>query len=301
MFERFTERARRAMFYAEEFAAWNGEFYISTEHLLRGVLKEPSEQLINLFTEFKIDISKVIKDTQDSFIIPVVDLEKITKRRPALTPRTKRSVDMAYDEARQMNLYYPHDTHLFLGLLREGSGLAGRILKDNGFEFSTVKQFLNSQNMLNSQNDMMQKDDFVKKMKSSTLEYSKEVRLINANEFLEEMHATSKTDNMVPMVSIVDGINKAKTYPTLINNKEADNLRFVWNYHFADLVCILSDGKNFHIDMGRINNSGVNGVSKPFRAYCGTEWLGDFISEDDAKNAVEASVRDALNLIIERH
>lgn len=299
MFERFTERARKAMFYAEEFAAWNGELYVSTEHLLRGVLKEPSEQLINLFTEFKIDISKVIKETQDSFI--PVDLEKITQGRPALTPRTKRSVDMACDEARQMNLYYPHDTHLFLGLLREGSGLAGRILKDSGFEFSTVKQFFNSQNMLNSQNDVMQRDDFVKKMKSSTVEYSTEVRLINANEFLEEMHAISKTDNMVPMVSIVEGINRAKTYPTLINNKEADNLRFVWNYHFADLVCILSNGKNFHIDMGRINNSDFHGVSKSFRAYCGTEWLGDFISEDDAKNAVEASVRDELNLIIERH
>lgn len=300
VFERFTERARKAIFYAEEYALNSDGVYVSTEHLLLGLLKQPSEQLMGVFREFEIDINKVIKETKDSLSSLVVSPKSIAT--PTLTPRTKRSVDIAYDEARQMNLCCPHDTHLFLGLLREnGCCAAGKILKNNGFEFSTVKQFFNNQNILNSQNDVMQKNDFVKKLKSSTAEYSEEVRLINANEFLEEMHATSKVDNMVSMLSIVEGINKAKTYPTLIKNREADGLRFVWDYHFANLTCVLSNGKNFHIDMGHINHSDGNNASKPFRAYCGTEWLGDFISEDDAKNAIEASVRDALNLIIERH
>src|SRR6185369_11868651 len=57
-----------------------------------------------------------------------------------LTPRAKRVIDLAYEEARQLNNNYIGTEHLLLGLIREGDGLAARVLKQEGAEYDTTKE-----------------------------------------------------------------------------------------------------------------------------------------------------------------
>lgn len=147
MWTRFTERARKVIFFAHEEAAQLNEHYVSTEHLLLGVLKDPSEQLKFLLDEF--DDSRnpgfVVKRIRAEITTHILQKGAPRNKRTeemALTPRAKRAIDLAYDEVRSMGVNYLHDTHLFLGLLRERDGLAGQVLAKCEFDLHRSREFL---------------------------------------------------------------------------------------------------------------------------------------------------------------
>lgn len=144
MWARFTERARKACFFAQADALELKENYVSTEHLLLGVLKDPSEQLKSLF----IHSGKTIDDVRTEIKNQMPRTAPIRKGSEdmTLTPRAKRVIDLAYDEVRQMQTNYLHDFHLFLGLLREADGLAGQVLNKMGFDLHDSREFLSCWN-----------------------------------------------------------------------------------------------------------------------------------------------------------
>jgi ATP-dependent Clp protease ATP-binding subunit ClpC len=135
MWQRFTERARKVVFYAQEEAAKFGEGYVSTEHLLLGIIREPSPTVQLMLDYMKVTPARIRAEVERQ--LPRGDARN--GHDMSLTPRAKRVVDLAYDEARLDNKQNLCDHHLFLGLMREGDGLAGRVLAKLGFELSQCR------------------------------------------------------------------------------------------------------------------------------------------------------------------
>ena len=136
MWQRFTERARKVVFYAQEEAQKFGEGYVSTEHLLLGLVRESDSVAARVLERLGVSLNRVR-----------VEVEKQLPRgdaRPSqdmtLTPRAKRVIDLAYDEARNLNNNYIGTEHLLLGLIREGDGLAGRVLAKLGVELERARR-----------------------------------------------------------------------------------------------------------------------------------------------------------------
>ena len=138
MWQRFSERARKVVFYAQEEAQKFGEGYVSTEHLLLGILREDHSSAGQVLTAAGISAIKVRLAVESQ-------LPKGDARPPqdmTLTPRAKRVIDLAYDEARHLNHNYIGTEHLLLGLIREGDGLAGRVLAKFGAELEAIREIV---------------------------------------------------------------------------------------------------------------------------------------------------------------
>jgi len=136
MWQRFTERARKVVFFAQEEAARLGENYVSTEHMLLGLLREPDSVAGRLLVRLGLD-PEVIR----------VDVDRQSAHGDGrlgqdmqLTPRAKRVIDLAYDEAKLLNNNYIGTEHLLLGLIREDEGLAGRVLVKAGAELGATRE-----------------------------------------------------------------------------------------------------------------------------------------------------------------
>src|SRR5579872_5856839 len=136
MWQRFTERARRVVFFAQEEAMRLGDQYVSTEHLLLGLIRENDSVAAQVLDRLGVSLGRIRSEIE----------RQVTQgdRRPGsdmqLTPRAKRVIDLAYDEARQLNNNYIGTEHLLLGLIREGEGLAGRVLAKLGVDLERTRR-----------------------------------------------------------------------------------------------------------------------------------------------------------------
>lgn len=143
MWQRFTEMARKAVFYAQEEAEKYGEGYVSTEHLLLGLLREEENVACRVLDQ--LGVSREALRAEIEMALPRGDLRPCQDM--TLTPRAKRVIDLAYDEARGIGNNYIGTEHLLLGLVREVSGLAGRVLAKLGVELDTFRdQVVEEQN-----------------------------------------------------------------------------------------------------------------------------------------------------------
>jgi ATP-dependent Clp protease ATP-binding subunit ClpC len=124
MWQRFTERARRVVFFAQEEAGRLGENYVSTEHLLLGLVRENDSVAARILDRLGVSLGRIRSEIERQ----VTRGDGRLGQDMQLTPRAKRVIDLAYDEARQLNNNYIGTEHLLLGLIREGEGLAGRVL-----------------------------------------------------------------------------------------------------------------------------------------------------------------------------
>jgi L-glyceraldehyde 3-phosphate reductase len=130
MWQRFTERARKVVFYAQEEAQRFGEGYVSTEHLLLGLVRETDSVSSRVLEADGVSLNKIRAEVEKQ--LPKGDAR--ASQDMTLTPRAKRVIDLAYDEARNLGNNYIGTEHLLLGLVREGDGLAGRVLAKLGIE-----------------------------------------------------------------------------------------------------------------------------------------------------------------------
>lgn len=136
MWQRFTERARKVVFFAQEEAQRFGEGYVSTEHLLLGLVREPESVAARVLEKLGVSLSRIKAEVEKQ--LPRGDAR--TNQDMTLTPRAKRVIDLAYDEARNLNNNYIGTEHLLLGLIREGDGLAGRVLAKLGVELDKARK-----------------------------------------------------------------------------------------------------------------------------------------------------------------
>lgn len=136
MWQRFTERARKVVFYAQEEAQKFGEGYVSTEHLLLGLVRESDSVAARVLEKLGVSLNRIRTEVEKQ--LPRGDARP--SQDMTLTPRAKRVIDLAYDEARNLNNNYIGTEHLLLGLIREGDGLAGRVLQKLGVELEKARR-----------------------------------------------------------------------------------------------------------------------------------------------------------------
>jgi len=137
MFERFTDRARKVMALANQEAQRFNHEYIGTEHILLGLVKEGSGVGANVLKNLDVDIKKLR-----------LEIEKLVKSGPDMvtmgklpqTPRAKKVVEFAIEEARALNHNYVGTEHILLGLLRETEGIAAQVLMNLGLKLEDVRQ-----------------------------------------------------------------------------------------------------------------------------------------------------------------
>jgi ATP-dependent Clp protease ATP-binding subunit ClpC len=136
MWQRFTERARKVVFFAQEEAQKFGEGYVSTEHLLLGLVRESDSVAARVLERLGVSLSRIRTEVEKQ--LPRGDARP--SQEMTLTPRAKRVIDLAYDEQRNLNNNYIGTEHLLLGLIREGDGLAGRVLAKLGVELERARR-----------------------------------------------------------------------------------------------------------------------------------------------------------------
>jgi ATP-dependent Clp protease ATP-binding subunit ClpC len=136
MHERFTDPARNTMQRAKQEAQRLRHEYIGTEHILLGIVEEGSGLAVTILKNLNIDLQKIH-----------VEVEKIVRSGPDMvtmgrlrqTPRAKKVVEHAMEEARNLHHNYVGTEHLLLGLLREWDGVAAQVLMNLGVQLDEVR------------------------------------------------------------------------------------------------------------------------------------------------------------------
>ncbi|HEX9134100.1 MAG TPA: Clp protease N-terminal domain-containing protein [Ktedonobacteraceae bacterium] len=135
-FDKFTERARKVLSLAQEEAQRFQHNYIGTEHLLLGLVREGEGVAAKVLRKLGVELQKVREAVE--FIIGRGD--RIVLGEIGLTPRAKKVIELAVDEARRMNHHYIGTEHLLLGLLREGEGIGAGVLESLGVKLEKARR-----------------------------------------------------------------------------------------------------------------------------------------------------------------
>jgi ATP-dependent Clp protease ATP-binding subunit ClpC len=135
-FNRFTERARKVILLAKEEAKRFNHDYIGTEHILLGLVREGEGVAAAVLASFGLSSEKIR-----------IEVEKLVQPGPStvvsgdlpFTPKAKKVIELAMDEARTLGHNYIGTEHLLLGLIREGEGVASQVLMNLGLELDKVR------------------------------------------------------------------------------------------------------------------------------------------------------------------
>ncbi|MDD5464972.1 MAG: ATP-dependent Clp protease ATP-binding subunit [Candidatus Omnitrophica bacterium] len=136
MFNRFTERARKVIILAKEEARRFNHDYIGTEHILLGLVREGEgvaaavlQKLDVSLENIRLEIEKLVQPGPTTQIIGDIPF----------TPRAKKALELAAEEARSLGHNYIGTEHLLLGLIREGEGIASQVLLNLGMDLNSVR------------------------------------------------------------------------------------------------------------------------------------------------------------------
>ena len=137
MFERYTERARRVLFFARYEASQLGSVSIETEHLLLGLIREGKGLTSRLFSRANVSLDTIRKEIEGRSVFR----EKVsTAVEIPFSAETKRSLQYAVEEAGRLLHNYIGTEHLLLGILREERSVAASILMDKGMRLNTARE-----------------------------------------------------------------------------------------------------------------------------------------------------------------
>jgi ATP-dependent Clp protease ATP-binding subunit ClpC len=135
-FDRFNDRAKRVLALAQDEAIRFNHNYIGTEHLLLGLVREGEGVAARVLDSLGVELSKV--RTAVEFIIGRGD-STTSPSEITLSPRTKKVIELAIDEARKLGHSHVGTEHLLLGLVREGEGIASGVLESLGVSLEKVR------------------------------------------------------------------------------------------------------------------------------------------------------------------
>ena len=137
MFERFTDRARKVMALANQEAQLFNHEFIGTEHILLGLVKEGSGVAATVLKNMDIDLKK-LRLAVEKMVHSGPDM--VTMGKLPQTPKARKVIEYAIDEARALNHNYIGTEHLLLGLLRETDGIAAQVLMSLGVKLDDVRE-----------------------------------------------------------------------------------------------------------------------------------------------------------------
>ena len=136
MYERFADRARKVMLFADQEARRFNHEYIGTEHILLGLVKEGSGVAANVLKNLSVDLRKIR-----------LEVEKLLESRPDIvtmgklpqTPRAKKVVEYAIEESKYLHHNYVGTEHILLGLFRDQETVAAQVLMSLGLRLENVR------------------------------------------------------------------------------------------------------------------------------------------------------------------
>ena len=137
LFDRFTDRARKVIQLANQEAQRFNHDSVGTEHILLGIIKEGSGVAANVLRNLNVDLKKIRLEVEK--IVPEGSNTAIMGKLP-YTPRAKRVIELAGEEARHLGHNYVGTEHLLLGLIRESEGVAARVLLNLGLKLDEVRE-----------------------------------------------------------------------------------------------------------------------------------------------------------------
>ena len=136
MYERFTDRARKVMQFANQEAQRLNHEYIDTEHILLGLLKEGNGIAAHVLETFGVDLKLARIEVEK--IVPAGPDRMVIGKLPH-SPRAKKVIEYAIEEAHNLNHNYVGTEHLLLGLLREQEGVAAQVLMNLNLKLDEVR------------------------------------------------------------------------------------------------------------------------------------------------------------------
>src|SRR6185503_15986399 len=136
-FDRFNDRAKRVLALAQDEAIRFNHNYIGTEHLLLGLVREGEGVAARVLDSLGVELSKARSSVE--FIIGRGD-STTAPSEITLSPRTKRVIELAIDEARKLGHSHVGTEHLLLGIVREGGSIGAGVLQDFGLALEKVRE-----------------------------------------------------------------------------------------------------------------------------------------------------------------
>ncbi|GBD99829.1 negative regulator of genetic competence ClpC/MecB [bacterium BMS3Abin07] len=188
MFEKFTERGRKVIIYAKEEAERRQNEYLGTEHLLLALLREQNGVPIMILKKMGLSIEEVRIEVERNLPLGT---NLLTFGDIPFTPRAKKVLELAVEEARLLGHNYIGSEHLLLGLIREDEGIAGKILRNLGGNLLGARQL--------TINLSMSVQPHVREKKSATPAL---------DEFGRDLTAMSKEGKLDPVIGREDEIER---------------------------------------------------------------------------------------------
>ncbi len=285
MYERFTDRARKVMQLANQEAQRFNHEYIGTEHILLGLVKEGSGVAANVLKNLDVDLRKIR-----------IEVEKIVQSGPDMvtmgklpqTPRAKKVIEYAMEEARNLNHNYVGTEHLLLGLLREQEGVAAQVLMNLGLKLEDVREEV--LNLLGHGLEGSEVGDRPTAGPSGKASKSKTPALDSFGRDLTELARQSKLDPVIGRENEIERVTqilcrRQKNNPVLLGEAGVGKTAIVEG--FAQLVVdgnvpeLLRDRRIVVLDLAMM--------------VAGTKYRGQF---EERIKAVMNEVRRARNVIL---
>ena len=185
---KFTNRAQKAIEYANKIAIELGHRYIGTEHLLYGLAKEGSGVAAKVLENQEVTDTAILEKIEE-----LVGRETKGKDTLGFTPRTKRVIEISFIEARKLGYDYIGTEHLLIGVLREGDSVAARILLD--LNVNIPKLYNEMIQILNEEEDYIENKS--EKTKNKRGSYNSTPTL---NQFGEDLTLRAQEGKLDPIV-----------------------------------------------------------------------------------------------------
>jgi len=282
MFERFTERARKVVVKAQDEARFLKQNYIGTEHILLGLIDEKEGIAAKVFQELDMDFNNIRAAIKDV----VTEGSSESYEHIPFTPRAKKVLELSLREALQMGHNYIGTEHILLGLLREGEGVAARVLNSLGITLSNVKEKVKE--ILNRQSLYADSDP-----KTSQASSMPKRTLKMLNQFGRELTKLAKDGKLDPVIGRKKEIDRiiqilsrrTKNNPILIGESGVGKTAIVEG--LAQYIITkkipsnLSGKKIFTLDLGAL--------------VAGSRYRGDF---EERLKKVLAEIKDSGNIIL---
>ena len=141
MFNKFTERARQVILLAKQEAKRFNHDYIGTEHILLGLLREGEGVAAAVLQSLGMNLNNIRLEVEK--LVQVGPTTVVTGDLP-FTPKAKKVMELAMEEARTLGHNYIGTEHLLLGLIREGEGVASQVFANMGLDLEKVREAFRS-------------------------------------------------------------------------------------------------------------------------------------------------------------
>jgi ATP-dependent Clp protease ATP-binding subunit ClpC len=156
MFNKFSKRAAQVFVAAQDEARALGHSYVGTEHLLLGVMKSANGEAYNVLREHGLDYSSL---KQEIIAVVGAGIPRENVSSPQMTPRARKIIELAYEEAQLLGQNYISTEHILLAILREGEGVAAHVLRKFGIDLVDLRRELIDEMGGASQNNEDSDDD----------------------------------------------------------------------------------------------------------------------------------------------